>query len=143
MRSRSGKIIARMPDGVLQFEQAYYPFADEIASDVLPEALDERTWTAIPRPPAHWLAHAEGRRLLSEEARKLRKMTDRAIIGMFGGSLLEMGGILFRQDNFLMLLGSAPHKAHDFLDQIVEIHLAKLDNFLEAVGKYIDVIFFR
>jgi uroporphyrinogen decarboxylase len=39
-------------------------------------------------------------------------------------------------------LAGEPAKAHDFLDRLVEMHLANLEKFLGAIGKYIDVILF-
>ncbi len=72
----------------------------------------------------------------------MRERTDRAIIGLFGGNLLEVGQFLYRNDNFLMLLAGNPKRAHEFLDRLVEIHLANLEHFLAAVGPYIDVISF-
>jgi uroporphyrinogen decarboxylase len=45
-------------------------------------------------------------------------------------------------DNFLMLLAGNPRRAHEFLDRLVEIHLANLERYLRAVGTSIDVIGF-
>ena len=42
----------------------------------------------------------------------------------------------------MMLLAAEPKHAHDFLDKLVEIHLANLEKFLAAVGEYIDIILF-
>jgi uroporphyrinogen decarboxylase len=42
----------------------------------------------------------------------------------------------------MMLLAAEPKHAHDFLDKLVEIHLANLEKFLSAVGDYIDIILF-
>ena len=53
-----------------------------------------------------------------------------------------MGQFFYRNDNFLMLLAAEPTQAHDFLDWLVEIHLANLERFLGAVGESIDVIVF-
>jgi len=142
IRSKSGRVIARLPDGALYFEQAYWPFADEAGPRSLHEALDECMWTAIASPPGPLAAGSDGRRNLTEGARRLREKTDRAILGLFGGNLLEMGQFLYRNDNFYVLLGAEPAKAHAFLDQIVEIHLGNLEDFLEAVGEYIDIILF-
>ena len=83
-----------------------------------------------------------GRNLLAEGARKLRETTDRAILGLFGGNLLEIGQFLFRNDNFFILLASEPDRAHKFLDRLTEIHLGNLEQFLSAVGPCIDVIVF-
>ncbi len=68
--------------------------------------------------------------------------TGRAIIGLFGGNLLETGQFLYRNDVFFMLLAGNPRRAHEFLDRLLEIHLANLERFLAAVGPYIDIILF-
>ena len=41
-----------------------------------------------------------------------------------------------------MLLAGDPHRAHEFLDRLVETHLANLERFLAAVGDSIDIILF-
>jgi uroporphyrinogen decarboxylase len=79
---------------------------------------------------------------LREGARRLRQKTDKAILGGFGGNLLETGQFFYRNDNFFMLLAAEPAKAHKFLDDLVEIHLANLEKFLGAVGDCIDLIGF-
>ena len=142
LRSKSGRVIARMPDGALYFEQAYYPFADPHGPETIAEAMDESMWTAIASPPGPLAEGPEGLKALSLGAKALRAKNDRAIVGLFGGNLLEIGQFLYRNDNFFILLASEPQKAHDFLDQLVEIHLAKLERFLGAVGRYIDIINF-
>ncbi len=141
-RSRSGRIIARMPDGALYFEQAYFPFADEAGPKTLEAAMQESMWHSIASPPGPLAEGEEGFKCLAEGAKKLRARTDRAIIGLFGGNLLESGQFLYRNDNFYMLLGGEPKKAHDFLDRLVEIHLTNLENFLKAAGPHIDIIAF-
>jgi len=142
IRSESGRILAKMPDGALYFEQCYWPFLEEDDLDKLPEALAENMWCAVASPPGPLAAGPDGPRRLTEGARRLRQRTDRAIIGLFGGNLLEIGQFLYRIDNFLMLLAGDPRRAHEFLDRLVEIHLANLERFLGAVGPYIDVILF-
>lgn len=83
-----------------------------------------------------------GSEILAAGAKKLRESTDRAILGLFGGNLLEFGQFLYRNDNFFLLLAGEPDKAHAFLDRMVEIHLANLEAYLGAVGEYIDIIVF-
>ncbi|MBI5388194.1 MAG: methyltransferase [Verrucomicrobia bacterium] len=142
VRGLNDQIIARMPDGVLYFEQSYYPFAEDDNLDRLTNAFRQSMWTAIASPPGPLAAGAEGERVLAEGARALRTKTDRAIIGLFGGNLLEMGQFFYRNDNFFMLLAGHPARAHEFLDKIMEIHLANLERFLGAVGEHIDIILF-
>jgi len=141
IRSAGGQIIARMPDGALYFEQCYYPFVENADLDTL-DALQECMWTGIASPPGPLVAGLDGQKRLADGAKTLRQQTDRAIIGLFGGNLLETGQFLYRNDNFLMLLAADPKEAHAFLDRLVEIHLANLERFLEAVGDSIDIILF-
>lgn len=142
IRSKSGRTIARMPDGALYFEQAYFPFAEEGGPSTIPEAMEEAMWTAVASPPGPLAEGPGGVELLSQGAKQLREKTSRAIIGLFGGNLFETGQFLYRNDNFFILLASEPKKAHEFLDKLVEIHLANLERFLGAVGAYIDIVLF-
>lgn len=139
---QSNRIIARMPEGCLYFEQCHYPFAEQDDLDHIGDVLTESMWTAIASPPGPIVAGPEGARLLREGARRLRQQTDRAILALFGGNLLEMGQFLYRNDNFFMLLAGDPGRAHQFLDKLVEMHLANLERFLGAVGDSIDIIVF-
>ena len=139
---RSGRVIARMPEGCLYFEQCHYPFAEQDDLDHIGDVLTESMWTAIASPPGPIVAGPEGPSLLREGARRLRQQTDRAVLALFGGNLLEMGQFLYRNDNFFMLLAGDPDRAHQFLDKLVEMHLANLERFLGAVGEYIDIIVF-
>jgi uroporphyrinogen decarboxylase len=137
IRSDSGKILAHMPDGSLYFEQTYYPFLEGDDLDAISEVLGESMWTAIASPPG-----PVDSKELSEGAKHLRAITDRAIIGLFGGNLFEVGQFLYRNDQFMMLLAAEPRHAHRFLDKLVELHLANLERFMAAVGEYIDIILF-
>ncbi|MCC6398112.1 MAG: methyltransferase [Bacteroidetes bacterium] len=143
LRSASGRILAQMPDGALYFEQTHYPFLDGPENfDGLPEAFAEAMWTAYASPPGPIADGPEGTRVFIEGAKALRANTDRAILGLFGGNLLEIGQFLYRNDGFFMLLAGEPERAHDFLDHVVEHHLRNIESFLGKVGKYIDVIVF-
>ncbi len=142
IRSASGRVLAKMPDGAIYFEQCYWPYLENDDFDRLPEALAENMWCAVQSPPGPLVAGPDGPRLLAEGAQALRTRTDRAIVGLFGGNLLETGQFLYRNDNFLMLMAADPARASEFLDRLVEIHLANLERFLAAVGPFIDIIVF-
>ena len=85
-RSVTGRVIGRMPDGALFFEQCYWPFLEREDADHLPEAFAESMWTALRSPPGEPGLTSEE---LAAGAKRLRERTDRAIIGLFGGNLLE------------------------------------------------------
>ena len=138
LKSKTGKIIGHMPDGALYFEQIYYPFFDgnENIED-LTEAFDNCIWTTIAAPPGP-ISDEE----IKSTAKKFRKSTDRAIIGLFGGNLLEIGQMFYRNDHFLMKLAAEPKQVHQFLDNLVEKHLNNLEKFMNNVGPYIDIILF-
>jgi uroporphyrinogen decarboxylase len=140
MRSGSGTVIGRMPDGALYFEQVNYPFLERDDLDALPRAYEECMWTAssTAAPPGPGV----DARLLADEARSFRAGTDRAVVGLFGGNLLEIGQFLYRNDNFFMLLAGEPDRAEAFLDRVVEGHLEKLRSWLGAVGESIDIVLF-
>ena len=138
IRSRTGRVLAQMPDGTLYFEQTHYPFLDGNDNpESIRGALEECMWTAVAVPPG-----SVDNKTLCEGAKSLRGKTNRAIIGLFGGNLFEIGSFLYRNDRFMMILAAEPKRAHRFLDKLVEIHLANLDRFLGAVGDYIDIILF-
>ena len=139
---KTGRVIARMPEGVIYFEQTHWPFAETDDLDRLEEELSESMWTAIASPPGLIISGPDGLQLLREGAQRLRRQTDRAIIGLFGGNLLEMGQFFYRNDNFFLLLAGNPSRAHEFLDRVTEMHLANLERFLGAVGQHIDIILF-
>jgi uroporphyrinogen decarboxylase len=143
IRSLRGNVLAQMPDGALFFEQVHYPFLDgEPDHTRLADAFQESMWTAIASPPGPIVGGSDGMLLHGEGARRLRGETDRAILGLFGGNLLECGQFVYRNDMFFMLLAGEPDRAHDFLSHLVALHLRNLENYLRAVGPYIDVIVF-
>lgn len=142
LRSQTGRVLGRMPDGVIYFEQTHFPLMENDDPANVAAAFDECMWTAFATPPGPLVAGPDGERLLAETARRFRQQTDRAILGLFGGNLLEIGQYFYRNDNFFLLLAGEPERAHHFLDQLVEIHLANLDRFLAAVGEHVDVILF-
>jgi uroporphyrinogen decarboxylase len=142
LRSPEGRVLARLPQGGFFFSQVHFPFAEQADFDNIPEALADSMWYGIPSPPGPFAEGPEGLKKLAESAKALRAQTGRAIVGGFGGSFFEIGQVLFRNDNYMMLLAGERAKAHAFLDRLLEIHLANLERFLGAVGPYIDVILF-
>jgi uroporphyrinogen decarboxylase len=141
LKSDSGRVLGQMVDGSYYFEQTFWPLAGDPGLDP-GRAMAECLWTAVGSPPGPLAAGAEGLRALREGARALRRGSQRAILGLFGGNLVEMGQFLFGMDNFLYMLAAEPRAVHRFLDRVVEIHLESLERFLGAVGESIDIIVF-
>jgi len=81
-------------------------------------------------------------KVLKEIAAKSRAGTDRAIYGIFGGNIVETGQFMFRMDNFLFDLAANPERIHNFLDAVMERHMANLEAYLDCVGENIDIIGF-
>ena len=133
----TGRVIAHMPDGAIYFEQTYYPLLEDPGMSNLEDVFPESMWTAVASPPGPAAGDlAAGAKALRE------RQPDRAIVGLFGGNLLEMGQFFYRNDQFLLMLMESPDVVHDFLDRVVERHLRVLEDFLGSVGEYIDVILF-
>ncbi|MFO7917947.1 MAG: uroporphyrinogen decarboxylase family protein [Anaerolineae bacterium] len=139
-----GTLIAVQKEGSLYFEQTCWPLADseDEQFDDLETPQEKVMWSTLASPPTNMDYDEDGLQVLAEGARALRASSDRAIIGLFGGNLFEMGQYLFRNDNFFLLLAGEPQRAHRFLDGLVELHLENLEKFLSAVGPHIDIIMF-
>ncbi len=137
-------LIAIQKEGCLYFEQTCFPLAesDDSSFDDLASAMAKVMWVSLGTPPAPIGYDEQGLRKLAMGAKALRESTNRAIIGLFGGNLMEFGQFLFGMANFFMLLAGEPARAHRFLDRLVETHLENLEKFLSAVGPYIDIILF-
>ncbi len=142
LKNRNGIVVGIMPDGALYFDQCRWPFMEQEDLERLPEALEETIWCGIASPPGPLIEGEEGERIFVEGAKRLRQQTDKAILGLFGGNLLEIGQFLYRNDNFLMMLAAEPERVHRVLDRLVELHLKNLKWFLGLVGDYIDIIVF-
>ena len=135
-----GRPVGIQKPGMQFFDQIYWPYLDGVPEDLsgLGEAVGEVMW-AIPTPPNR--AEVDDAAFIAG-AKRLREATERAIIGLFGGNMFEIPQFLCRIDKFLMLIASEPQTVHRLLDALVEIHLYNLENFLGAVGPYIDIILF-
>ncbi|MDA0335915.1 MAG: methyltransferase [bacterium] len=132
--------------GCLYFEQCHYPLlhrpieTDDLAD--LAERLGETMWTAVVHPGAHMKLDVAGLAELAAGARDLRATTDRAIIGLFGGSIFEVPQFLYRMDNHLAQMALYPDAVQRLMTQLCDLHLANLEKWLGAVGPYIDIILF-
>jgi uroporphyrinogen decarboxylase len=141
---KDGTRIATQREGCLYFEQTCFPLAGSMEDRFadLDAPFEKVMWAALGSPPAPIGYDAEGLRELEAGAKALRASTERAIIGLFGGNLMENSQFLFGIENFMLLLGSECSRVHRLLDRLVETHLENLNKYLSAVGPYIDIILF-
>lgn len=144
VRGDEGQVICIQKKGTLFFEQTYFPFLerDDESLEDLEYHIGQVMWARIGSPPAPAGLDREGLRIREATARDMRKRTDRAIYGAFGGNLVENGEFMYRIDNFLFLLAANPGRIHRFLDRMMELHLANLEKYLSAAGPYIDIVGF-
>jgi uroporphyrinogen decarboxylase len=89
-------------------------------------------------PP--WTYTDEELTLLRDRARYLYENTDYAIMGHFGGSILEAGQDLRGWEQFMVDLARGGPFLEAFLEKLTGVHLANLARYLEAVGPYIQII---
>jgi len=79
---------------------------------------------------------------LRRTARRLYEETDKALFGWFGGSIFEQAQFLCGWEEFLVRLYGEPRFSDLLLEKLTEAVIADLSKYLEAVGRYIQVIGF-
>jgi len=146
--SEDGMDLGVMKKGCLYFEQLYWPWSQEdpekqnFSDADFKDAFRHSMWAAVPSTGGHIPLTEEGCQQLAQGAQKLRASTDRAILGIFGGSLFESPQSLYRMDNYLTYMGLYPEACKRLSQTLCELHMEKLEKWLAAVGPYIDVMLF-
>ena len=77
---------------------------------------------------------------LQQEARRLHRETDYAVLGSFGGAFLEGGQGLRGWDTFLMDIVGNRSLAEALLDRMLAHYLYNVELYLDAVGDTINII---
>ena len=146
LQSDDGLDLAVQKKDCLYFEQIYWPWQEQNpeAQDFadIEYAMSHNMWGAVPTPGGHIPLTDEGCRELAEGAQRLRKSTDRAILGIFGGNLFEVPQFLYRIDNYLMYMGLYPEACERLSDALCSAYMPRLEKWLEAVGEHIDIMLF-
>ena len=122
-------LLARMPEGGLYFDQVYHPYENV------------ETFYDIDRIPIAEITDEE-LVYLEHEAKRLYETTEKAILGAFGGNILEAGQINWGYEKFFTNLALNPELVHYWMDKLTEVYMKDLKKYLNAVGKYIHVIQF-
>jgi uroporphyrinogen decarboxylase len=124
-----GMPMQRMSPSSLYFSEVFHPLA-EMKS---PEELK-----LVPRP----VISDEDLKFLEMRAKALYENTDFAIIANFGGNILETGNSLRGFTRFMMDLARGGTFVEDLIGGIVETQFSNLSLYLEAVGKYVQIVQF-
>lgn len=136
--SPSGRTVGEIAEGSTRFAQTHFPFAEQVDFEAIPGALAECLEANLATPPNTQM----GSLAMGRGAMKLRANSDRAVLGLFGGSLTQAGQELFGPASFSAALDDNPSQVHAFLQRLMDIYTAQLERFLLAVGPFIDVLVF-
>jgi len=123
----NGQAIAQMPSQGFYFDNLSHPL--EKAESV--EDIEE--WE-----PATF--SSEVLEVLGKEAKNLYENTDYAIMGSFGGNIVEGGQTLMGWENFMSALISNRPLVEALIEKMVEGYLRNLELYLNTVGDYIQII---
>ena len=127
VKDAQGNVWSRAPAGCLYFEPSYHPLAEMTSISELED------WT-----PTRFSDEALDR--LNANAKLLYENTDYAILGGFGGNILESGQSLRGWTQFMLDLAAEPEFTHALLDKLTAGHLENLERYLAAVGDYLQII---
>ena len=123
-----GRKLIELPGGSYLNEVSYCPLADLDPNEI---NLDDYPW-----PDPYDPGFSEG---LEEEVRQRYEETDLALMGRFGGPIMEMGTYLRGFEQWLMDLILYPDFTRDMLNRVADIQIALDEAGIRAVGKYLSV----
>lgn len=122
-----GRKLVEMTNGAQLFEVTYSPWEDLDPEDI---DLDSYPW---PDPRAPGMTAG-----LEREAQELYE-TGMALMGRFGGPILEIGAYLRGYQQWLMDLVIYPQFTRELLEHIADIQIALDLAGIEAAGEYLSV----
>lgn len=123
---KDGIVVARRPAGGYYFDRAYFPLAEASSlEDVERYEFDRFT--------------DEELRFIREQAEYWRR-TDYAILGVFGGNILEAGQFAFGYERFMTLLALDRELVEYYLDKLAESYISNLQHYLPMVEGLVDIV---
>jgi len=123
-----GRKLIEVSTGAHLFEVTYNPWKDLEPSDI---DLDAFAW-----PDPHAPGITAG---LEEEARQLSDEAGLALMGRFGGPILEIGGYLRGFEQWMMDLVLYPDFSRELLERIADIQIALDEQGIKAAGPYLSI----
>ena len=140
MCAPSGKKGGVMREGMIYFDQTLFPWTDEGSESADPGALsialDDIIWNNPTPPNLRGINYSD----LSERAAVFREQTDKAVVGLFGGSFYETSQFLFGHGRAMEFMALYPKRFLQIMYLLADLHIMNVTNFLEAVGTSIDII---
>ena len=133
----AGNITFKMPKRGHYFDPVYAPLAEATSIRDIDQHM---TAIATFDTPAHLDKSYEE---LAKEARTLRESTDYALVGYFGGHVLQGGQVLRGWEEFLMDLLKNKGFAHALMARLTEAHLERFERFAATIAPFVDVIQFE
>jgi uroporphyrinogen decarboxylase len=114
----------------------YFDWVDFPIKEPTMEALDNYSWPR-PDPP-------EVNVRLAEQAKYLYENTGYALVGsaVIGGGIFEQPARTMGLQNFFMALVAEPAFADRLMDKITDIYIESCNDYLDKLGKYIQVFTF-
>ena len=123
-----GRRRVELSPGVYLLEVVHSPFIDEEPLEI---DLDAYPW-----PDPHDPGRTAG---LADDARRLYEQTDLALMGRFGGTIMEQAAFLRGYEQWLMDLALYPDFARDLMNRIADIQIALDEAGLRAAGRYLSI----
>ncbi|MDA8212803.1 MAG: methyltransferase [Clostridia bacterium] len=123
----NGQVVAKRPGGGLYFDEVYAPLGDAIDE----ADLDRAGYPAVSDAELKYLA---------DRARDLYENTEYAIVGHTGISIFEKGIKDFGYEEWLVKIMTEQDLVRSYLERLTEAYLSMMDRYLDAVGRYVQVI---
>jgi uroporphyrinogen decarboxylase len=126
-KDAKGRITHRMPENSYYFD----PCNPQLEAVNSKKDIDNFDW---------YYFTDEELKLWEKKAKHLYENTSYAIMAGFGGNMMEGPQELRGWMNFMSDLASEDNFVNDLLDKFTDVYLINLKMFLEAIGKYIQLI---
>ena len=134
LRDRAGTVVARCPATGLYFDTVCHP----LASAQTPQDIDAG---AAHMQGFDWPDYMdEDFDDLARKARLLYEQTDFALVANLWVHLFAAGQFLRGYEEFMMDLAGDKPMAHRFFERQVEAYLPRVEQYLRAVGPYVQAI---
>lgn len=124
---KNNRVVASMPKGGYYFDGRYFPLSGITERSKIDEVLNN----SITKEELDFLEN---------QAKEIRRNTDCAIMGSFGGNFLEAGHGYFGYQEFMERIITDRNVIEYFLNKLEEKYLEDLEKYLDRVGEYLDLI---